>query len=215
MRTAYEENRRYFRRAYESGVHGWETREPSAYVIRNLGLVAREASGRRLLDVGCGEGRHCVAAAKMGFRPIGMDYEALAVERAQAFAREASVADRIRFVAADVYALPFAPASFDMALDYGCLHHQKKADWPRYCAAIIAALRPRGWFLLSVFSAKFRVFGESRSSWHLAHGAYRRLFTSDDLRQLFDADFEFLALQEERDDVRGFWHVLMRRKAAR
>jgi hypothetical protein len=73
-------------------------------------------------------------------------------------------------------------------------------------------LKPGGHLLLSAFSTNFRTYGPQERSWHLAHGAYRRFFTADDLHQLFDRDFEFLSLQEERDEVRGFWHALLARK---
>jgi len=215
MRSAYEQNRRYFRRAYETGCHGWESSEPSPYVARNLSIVARKTTGRRLLDIGCGEGRHCVLAARMGFEPTGVDYEPVAIRRARANARGAGLARRIRWLAADILALPFRSGTFDVVVDYGCLHHQKKSDWPRYRAAILAALRPDGYFLLSVFSPEFRTYGPQERSWHLAHGAYRRFFTAEDIRRIFRQDFEFLRLEEERGDSRGFWHVLMRRRAGR
>ena len=210
MRSAHEENRRYFRQAYETGCHGWETTEPSPYVARNLATVARRTPGRRLLDIGCGEGRHCLLAAKTGFLPTGVDYEPLAIRRARAFAQEAGQADRVQWLVADILALPFRPAPFDVVVDYGCLHHQKRSDWPRYRAAILQVLKPDGYFLLSVFSSAFRTYGPQKSSWHLAHGAYRRFFTAADLHRLFDRDFEFLDLEEEREGPRGFWHALMR-----
>ena len=211
-RTAETENRRYFRQAYETGRHGWESDEPSPYVAQNLERVARSAPGRRLLDVGCGEGRHCILAARMGFVPTGVDYEPLAIQRAKASARKAGLAQPITFLVADVFALPFGPSSFDVVLDYGCLHHQKQSDWGGYRAAILTVLKPRGHFLLSVFSTAFRTFGPQTRSWHLAYGAYRRFFTAHDLHQLFDRDFEFFSLAEERDETRGFWHALLRRR---
>jgi SAM-dependent methyltransferase len=211
-RTAATENRRYFRQAYGTGRHGWQSDEPTPYVAQNLSEVARLAPGRLLLDVGCGEGRHCILAAQMGFIPTGVDYEPLAIRRAKANARKSGLAQPIRFLVADVFALPFEPASFDVVLDYGCLHHQKKSDWGRYRAAITTVLKPRGHFLLSLFSTAFRTFGPQTRAWHIAHGAYRRFFTAHDLHRLFDRNFEFLSLEEERDDVRGFWHALLRRK---
>jgi SAM-dependent methyltransferase len=212
MRSAYEENRRYFRRAYETGCHGWQADEPSPYVPNNLTGVAQRTTGRRLLDLGCGEGRHCLLAARMGFQPTGVDYEPMAIRRAQANARRAGLAKRIRWRVADIFALPFPAGSFDAVLDYGCLHHQKKSDWPRYRAAILGVLKPEGFLVLSVFSTAFRVYGPQERSWHLAHGAYRRFFTAQDIRRLFGADFQFISLEEERDDPRGFWHALMRRR---
>jgi SAM-dependent methyltransferase len=209
MRNTYTENRCYFRQAYETGRHGWQSDEASPYVERNL---AKVAPGGRLLDLGCGEGRHCFVAARMGFRPTGVDYEPLAIRRACDRAEQAGLLDRVYFVVADIFALPFRRASFDVLLDYGCLHHQRKSDWGRYRAAVLSVLKPGGHLLLSTFSTNFRTYGPQERSWHLAHGAYRRFFTADDLHQLFDRDFEFLSLQEERDEVRGFWHALLARK---
>ncbi len=210
MRSARDQNRDYFRHAYGTGCHDWETVEPSEYVARNLALVAAEAPGGRLLDLGCGEGRHCILAARLGFFTVGVDYEPLALKRARTFAREAAVAGAVRFLASDLFALPLGKATFDVLLDYGCLHHQRKRDWPRYLAAIRGVLRPGGHFLLSVFSTAFRVYGPSSRPWHLSHGAYRRFFTPEDLRGLLQGDFDFLRLEEEREGTRGFWHALMR-----
>jgi len=211
MRSAYEENRRYFRRAYETGQHGWEGTEPSPYVVRNLARVAEVRAGGRLLDLGCGEGRHSIAAARLGFLATGVDYEPLAISRAVARARQSGLARLPGFVVADLYALPFRPRSFAVLLDYGCLHHQKRSDWPRYQAAIEAVLEPGGYFLLSVFSTAFETFGPQKRSWHLAHGAYRRFFTAEDLHSLFDRRFQFVDLEEEREGRRGFWHALLRK----
>jgi SAM-dependent methyltransferase len=212
MRSACEQNRRYFRRAYETGCHGWQASEPSSYVATNLAAALTSTAERRLLDLGCGEGRHCLLAAQMGFLPVGVDYESMAIRRAQANARRAGLADRIQWVVGDVFALPFGPGSFGVVLDYGCLHHQRKSDWPRYLAAITALLKPGGYFLLSVFSTAFRAYGPQERSWHLAHGAYRRFFTAEEIRWLFGRGFEVLRLEEERDGVRGFWHAVMRRE---
>jgi cyclopropane fatty-acyl-phospholipid synthase-like methyltransferase len=212
MRTAQEQNRDYFRRAYETGCHGWETVEPSPYVARNLALVAAQAPGRRLLDLGCGEGRHCILAARLGFFAVGVDYEPRALQRAQMFAREAAVHDAARFLAADLFSLPFRLRPFDVLVDYGCLHHQRKRDWPRYLAAVRGVLRPGGHFLLSVFSTAFRAYGRVSRPWHLSHGAYRRFFTPEDLRGLLAGDFDFLRLEEEREGTRGLWHALLGRR---
>jgi len=215
VRTAPEQNRRYFREAYESGRHGWESDEPSPYVARNLRRVRERATGEQVLDLGCGEGRHCLLAARMGLRPVGIDYEPLAIACAQERARQAGLGPSVELLAADVFALPFQPQSFDVLIDYGCLHHQRRSDWPRYLMPVEAVLKPAGHFLLSTFSTAFRVYGAQERSWHLAHGAYRRFFTAEDLHALFDDGFEFLSLEDEREGPRGFWHALMRRRTPR
>jgi cyclopropane fatty-acyl-phospholipid synthase-like methyltransferase len=213
LRSAEELNRRYFRDAYETGVHGWQSAEASPFAADHLAAVARAAPDAWLLDLGCGEGRHCLLAAEMGLLATGVDYEPLAISRAVENLRRAGCEKRVQLLVADLFALPFRRHLFDALLDYGCLHHQPKADWRRYVAAVKAVLRPRGWFVLTVFSTRFTVFGRQARRWHLAHGAYRRFFTAGDLQDLFAEDFDFIRMTEERDGPRGFWHVLMQRKA--
>jgi SAM-dependent methyltransferase len=166
----------------------------------------------RLLDLGCGEGRHAIAAAKLGFDVTAVDVEPLALKRARAFARAAGVRG-IRFLRADALHLPFGRSAFDVVLDYGCLHHQTKRDWPVYLASVLGVLRPRGFLILSVFSPRFRMFRGSRRRWHIGQGSYRRCFTPADLRTLLGKDFQALKRVEDTSADGGFWHVLFRRRA--
>jgi ubiquinone/menaquinone biosynthesis C-methylase UbiE len=212
MLSAKEANRRYFRQAYRSGRHGWEAEGPSSYAVAFLRRLKRLVPGARLLDVGCGEGRHAIAAARMGFKVMAIDYELLALQRARRHAR-AKRARNIGFRKADVFYLPFPASCFDIVLDYGCLHHQRKSDWPAYKANLLRVLGPRGFYVLSVFSREFPLFHGSRRPWHIAQGAYRRYFTRGDILELFGRDFEIVELLKEKGDHPGFWHALMRRRA--
>lgn len=212
MLSADEANRRYFHEAYRTGEHGWSVEEPSPYAVDFLKRLRRKAPGGRLLDIGCGEGRHSFAAAALGFKVTGIDYEPLALERARRFAGSRNMG-KVKFRRADLFSLPFPDSSFDVVLDYGCLHHQKKADWPDYKAGVQRVLKLKGFYLLSVFSPDFYLFGSSSRNWHIAYGAYRRCFTSGEVSALFGRDFEFLQMVEERGPAGGFWHVLMQHRA--
>ncbi|MDD5627612.1 MAG: methyltransferase domain-containing protein [Elusimicrobia bacterium] len=194
-------NRSYFKEAYRTGVHGWAA-EPSPYVLRFLNRLKKG----RLLDLGCGEGRHAIAAARLGFQVTAVDSEPLALRRARRAARGFAV----RFLKADALRLPFPEGSFDAIIDYGCLHHQKKSDWPRYLGQILRLLAPRGRYILEAFSPRFRFFRGRGRPWHIAFGAYRRCFTRADLEALFGPHFDFLFLKEEKE--RGFWQAFLRRK---
>jgi SAM-dependent methyltransferase len=213
MLSADEANRRYFREAYRTGEHGWEVDEPSSYAVGFLRQVRRFVPDASLLDIGCGEGRHSFAAARMGFAVTAIDYEPLALRRARRFARSKQF-NGIAFREANVFSLPFPDSCFDVVLDYGCFHHQKKADWPQYKSSLLRVLKPAGFYLLSVFSPNFRFFQGSRRSWHIAHGAYRRRFRRKEIVGLFDRDFHLHEIIEEKGKGGGFWHLLMRRYEA-
>jgi SAM-dependent methyltransferase len=212
MRSAKQVNRAYFRQAYRTGRYGWWTDQPSPFAVRVLRQLRHRFPAARLLDLGCGEGRNAIAAARLGFNVTAVDLEPLALKRARAAAKAAG-ARGIRFRRADALHLPFGRSAFDIVLDYGCLHHQTKADWPAYLASILRVLRPRGLLILSVFSPRFRMFRGARRRWHIAQGSYRRCFTPADLRRLFGRDFRILKQVEDTSADGGFWHVLLARRS--
>ena len=77
------------------------------------------SGGRHLLELGAGAGRN--TPRYKGFERITLvDYST--TQLAQAIQRLGQ-SDRYRFVAADVYRLPFAPAIFDAATMIRTLHH--------------------------------------------------------------------------------------------
>ena len=212
MPSADEANRQYFREAYRTGEHGWPGDEPAPYAMDYLKRVRRLVPGGELLDIGCGEGRHAFAAVRLGFKVTAIDYEPLALRRARQFASNKSI-EGIIFRRVDVLSMPFPDSHFDVVLDYGCLHHQRKSDWPAYKRSILRVLKPEGYYILSVFSPKFRMFRGSRRRWHIAYGAYRRCFTPREIGKLFGWEFEIINMTEERGSGGGFWHVLMKKCA--
>jgi len=80
--------------------------------------------GMELLDVGCGPGSITVGLAE-AVAPglvVGVDLQATQVEQARAAAAERGVTN-VRFETADIYRLPFADASFDVAFANAVLMH--------------------------------------------------------------------------------------------
>jgi len=211
MSSAAKANRQYFRDAYRTGRHGWGVDDPSPYAVRFLTRLKRIMPGGRLLDIGCGEGRHAITASRLDFKVTAVDYEPLAIMRARRFAKEKGVKD-IAFRTANILHLPAPETRFDVVLDYGCLHHQRKADWPAYKASVLRVLSADGFLVLSVFSPKFPLFRGRHRNWHIAQGAYRRCFTRRDVLGLFGREFEALEMIEENGVQHGFWHVLFRRR---
>jgi SAM-dependent methyltransferase len=69
---------------------------------KDVGPGARHAAGCRH-DLGSGDGRNIIAAAKRGARAIGVEYNPDLVELSRRLAREAGVADKATFVQGDMY----------------------------------------------------------------------------------------------------------------
>ena len=72
--------------------------------------------GLRLLHLQCHFGRDSLILAQRGATVVGLDFSPPAIAAARALAAELGLADRVRFVEADLYDAPDAiaePASFD------------------------------------------------------------------------------------------------------
>ena len=216
MMGLYQKQKEYFEKAYETGEHGWPTTEPTPFVLAALRLIRRGAApGRgRILDLGCGEGRHALACAREGFDAVGLDYQPLAIRKARAFARRQKIRKGVRFRVGDVFRLPFSPNRFDGLIDYGCLHHVKIGDTRRYLKSVLPCLKPGGYFILSCFSTRFKHHpGEKRTrNWLVHKGHYDRFFRKQDFKALFGSQFEILKAEEKADGLYVFWHLLMRKK---
>lgn len=79
--------------------------------------LLRPLAGKRLLDVGCGNGLTLAAAARLGADTCGVDFSAEGL----ALAKKKS--PQTEFVKADGCRMPFASADFDLVLSVGSLEH--------------------------------------------------------------------------------------------
>jgi SAM-dependent methyltransferase/uncharacterized protein YbaR (Trm112 family) len=96
----------------------------SRYPIPDFPL--ERGNGELLLDIGCNWGRWSIAAARAGYRPIGVDPSFEAIVAARRIARQLGV--DARYLVADARRLPFADGTFDVVFSYGVLQHFSKPD---------------------------------------------------------------------------------------
>jgi 2-polyprenyl-3-methyl-5-hydroxy-6-metoxy-1,4-benzoquinol methylase len=95
-----------------------EIRESERHFLMKTALRPEELRGKLVLDVGCGMGRFAEVATRWGARVVGIDLSAAAEVAAKNLAAREFTAFQ-----ADVFALPFAPESFDVIYSVGVLHH--------------------------------------------------------------------------------------------
>ncbi len=208
----YETQKAYFEEAYRSGEHGWPVSEPSLPVIQFLKAFKKKKPSGQVLDLGCGEGRHAALFARAGYRAVGLDYQAGALTRAIHLLN--GLRSNPCFVLGDVFQLPFSPNTFDVLIDYGCLHHVRKRDTKAYLQSVVPLLKSEGNFLLSCFSTRFKHHPEDRRTrdWVMHKGHYDRFFKKGSFRAIFGREFKILKIEEERDGLYAFYHVHMQKK---
>ena len=85
---------------------------PTPYTLVEQMLdLARVTASDYLIDLGCGDGRIAVAAARRGARALGVDIDPLRIQEAAATARIEGVEGRARFRRQDLFATPIHEAS--------------------------------------------------------------------------------------------------------
>lgn len=137
----------YLRNAFTKG-----TDQEVGFLVDALGL----APGARVLDVGCGPGRHALALARRGIEVVGIDLSPDFVE----LARAAAAAEGLpaRFDVLDVRDLAFVK-EFDAAvcLCQGGFGLLGGADEVEVFGRIVAAVREGGGLAVSAFHAPFAI----------------------------------------------------------
>jgi len=100
--------------------------------------------GHRLLDAGCGEGRHCFGALERGARVVGLDLDIEAlradVPRLRRRARELGLCGEM--VHGDTFHLPFADGTFDRVICSEVMEHVH--DYRGAARELARVLRPGG-----------------------------------------------------------------------
>jgi SAM-dependent methyltransferase/3-polyprenyl-4-hydroxybenzoate decarboxylase len=115
-------------------------------------IAAHHAPGRRLLDLGTGDGVVAIAAAQRGFRVTASDVAPSALGHARARADQAG-ARAIVFVLDDITAPRLeggTEGGYDIAVDRGLLHGLPRDRWPAYAAGVAALVAPGGTLLVVV-----------------------------------------------------------------
>ncbi|WP_412077492.1 class I SAM-dependent methyltransferase [Streptomyces xanthophaeus] len=102
-------------------------------------LLAGTPPGSRVLDLGCGYGKNARQLIPLGYRVAGSDISASAVARARRL-----LGPGVELSVADATALPWPDASFDAALDIGCLHCMPAEDRPAAVRELARVLTPEG-----------------------------------------------------------------------
>jgi SAM-dependent methyltransferase len=110
---------------------------------------ARITGSSQVLDVGCGVATTALRIARRhGARVIAADISPLMLERAEAKARAAGVADLVTVTSADILALPFDDAAFDVVIAEAVTMF---TDRPKAAAELARVARPGGRVLATEF----------------------------------------------------------------
>ncbi len=156
----------------------------------------------RLLDVGCGEGRHCFGALERGARVVGLDLDRDALARAsgalRARARELGSAGTL--LQGDAFRLPFASESFDKLICAEVMEHVH--DYRAAARELARVIKPDGIAAITIPTATSEhLYLRLGDDYFETPGGHIRIFQPRELaRALAEAGFATVGA--------GFAHAL-------
>jgi len=144
--------------------------------------------GDRVLDLGCGEGRHCISAYILHehIDVVGVDLNqkdlGTAQQRFQEFAEAENPNKQFALFCANGLALPFADNSFDKIICSEVLEHIP--DYKAMLGEIDRLLKPDGLLAISVpRSWPEKICWQLSEAYHLVKGGHIRIFKADALHR--------------------------------
>lgn len=143
------------------------------------------AHGGVVLDLGCNWGRWCVALARAGSSPIGLDVSAAAVFAARRIAAQLGVT--AHFVVGDARAMPLGRGSCDAVFSYSVLQHLSETDVEAALTHVGRVLKPGGQALVEMpHRLGLRaLYHQLRRGFRAAHGWDVRYWSLPALRAVF------------------------------
>nr|WP_010131441.1 class I SAM-dependent methyltransferase [Microbulbifer agarilyticus] len=166
--------------------------------------------GQRVLDLGCGEGRHAIHFSITDQVEIfGVDLSAqdlaTAAERAQPFAESGQQAGSLQFCVGNALQLPFPADHFDVVICSEVLEHID--DYQGVLQEILRVLKPCGLFSATVpaFFPEW-VCWKLSDAYHQVEGGHIRIFREKSLRKAIEAlGFQYFARHKAHALHAPFW----------
>lgn len=178
----------FFDAAYYRLLEPFHTEAEARYETAALRELLGLAQGDRILDLGCGWGRHLRLLAAAGHDVVGLDLSVPLLRRARRrdvddgpdseTGEDSEPPRRVPLVAADMRTLPLADETFDAILNLATSLGLFTADPPavRALAEMARALRPDGKLLLEgMHRADVEAHFASRDAWTLRDGTRVRV----------------------------------------
>ena len=199
----------------------WKDAQPLPEVVAMADRLVADGGGR-VLDIGCGLGRHTVYLAARGLEVVATDSAPAAVAACKSNLAEAGL--RAEVMRVDMSQYPFPDAHFRGVVASHVIHHTDLATLKRILADIWRVLAPGGYFVWATPCPKHYECGSGTEiepgTWVDPEGREAGLphhyCTEAEVRGLLSG-FDILSMNEHeyREGENSRWHfrILARKRA--
>lgn len=123
--------------------------------IKKAVKIFRKHKVKKVLDLGCGSGRHLVYLAKNGFKMYGIDIAKAGVNITRKWLKKNQLTAELK--RGNIYkTLPYKNNFFDAVISTNAIHHAKIVDIRHTIKEIERILKPSGLIFINCRRRKFR-----------------------------------------------------------
>ena len=207
---------------------GYRLETPDSHVTELVPFF--QSSGvDRVLDLGCGLGRHFRHIGSHGFRIVGIDISKKAVTSARLASPKKGCLLR-----ADMARLPFKANAFDLVIAWRVVHLARREAVVNTISEVKRILKPGGFFYCSLRSTANTLYQVGRRTGteiepgtfimggESLAGLIYHFFTAEEARELLSGGMETLQFYETElehteytagyEDLKNMFHVFLGRK---
>lgn len=149
----------------------------------------------RVLDLGCGNGRHAIYFARQGLKASGIDISDHAIDWASDWAKSEKL--DVDFRVGDITNLPYDDDTFDVVVTHGVLDHVPLETATRAVSEVHRVVKSKGLFYCDLRSVEDHEYGVgvevARNEFILSEGYEKGLvqhfFAEDEIKALVDGLF--------------------------
>ncbi|MBD3164858.1 methyltransferase domain-containing protein [Candidatus Woesearchaeota archaeon] len=194
-------------------------KDPDKDLIKIIPLL-KKYNVKKILDVGCGMGRHLLILKNEGFEVYGCDISKKAIKSSS------EIIDKKRLKLSDMSNLEYKDNSFDCIISIAVIQHGKISKIKKAISEIFRILKKGGVIFINTISDKdfsFRTgkeiepntrIGTEQLDGNITH----HFFSENEIKELF-SDFEIISLEHNRrksiqmpSRIRSAWILFARKK---
>jgi ubiquinone/menaquinone biosynthesis C-methylase UbiE len=136
----------------------WFSREEPDEIVVSFAKLLKKNKKSRILDLGCGAGRHHVYMAKQGFEVHGVDISKVGLNLTKKRLKRHRLAGHL--IKSDMKMLPYTNSCFDAVICLHTIYHQKLEEIQETISEVQRILRKKGLVLLNFLSKRTYSYGK-------------------------------------------------------
>lgn len=152
---------------------------PDRQVVALADAWSADGTIKRVLDLGCGVGRHALCLARKGFEVYGSDHSEAGIEACKQWLVAEGLNAQVW--CSEPEEIPYSDGFFDAVIAFNSIYHGTEERVAAAMRLIHAKLRPGGRAFVTLLSRKSRMYGRGQAigpNTFVSDGMFHQLFAN-------------------------------------